>query len=73
MKPWDIKEVGDTGHIRARPGKVVCSSRESLGLNNSGEADDTFENAWEGGFISGNDYRTITDFCVTTVLLAHDD
>ena len=49
------------------------SSRESLRLTNSGKAADTFEKAWEGGFSSGNDYRTITDFCVTTVSLAHDD
>ena len=26
-----------------------------------------------GGFSSGNDNRTITDLCVTTVSLAHDD
>ena len=73
MKPWDIKEVGDTGHIRARTGKVVCSSRESLGLIHSGEAADTFEKAWEVGFRSGKDYRTITYLCVTAVSLAHDD
>ena len=66
-------EGGDTGHIIARTGKVVGSSRESLGLPHSGEAADTFEKSWEGGCSSGNDYRTITYFCVTTVSLAHDD
>ena len=30
------------------------SSRESLVLTHSGEAADSFENAWEGGCISGN-------------------
>ena len=28
-KPWDVKEGGDTCHIRSWPGKVVGSSRES--------------------------------------------
>ena len=27
IKPWGVREGGDTGHIRAQPGKVVCSSR----------------------------------------------
>ena len=48
-KLWNVKEGGDIGHIRALPGKVVCSSRESLGQPHSGEAADTFEKAWEGG------------------------
>ena len=52
---------------------IFLSSRESLRLPNSGEAADTFEKAWEGGFSSGNDNRTITDLCVTAVSLAHDD
>ena len=36
-EPWDVEEGGDTGHIRHRTGKVVCSSRESLGLPYSGK------------------------------------
>ena len=60
-------------HIRAWSGKVVCSSRESLGLTHSGEVTDTCEKVWEGGFSSGNDYINITDLCVTTLSLAHDD
>ena len=55
------------------PGKLVCSSRESLGLPHLGKAADTFEKAWEGGFISGKNYIIITDLCVTTLLLPHDD
>ena len=72
-KPWDFKEGGDTDHIRDWPGKVVCSSIESLGMPHLVEVADTFEKAWEGGCRSGNDYRIITDLCVTTVSLAHDD
>ena len=72
-KPWDIKEGGDTGHSRSRQGKSVCSRRESLGLTHSGKAADTFEKAWEGGCISGIDYRTIIDLYVIIVSLAHDD
>ena len=68
-----MKEGGDTGHIRAWPGKIVCSSRESLELPHSGEVVDTCENACEGGLSSGNDNRKITDLFVTALLLAHDD
>ena len=60
---------GDTGHIRARPGRVFCSIGESLVLIHSGKAAETFEKAWAGGCISVNNYRTITYFFVTTVLL----
>ena len=38
-----------------------------------GEAADTSEKSWAGGSRSVNSYRTITDFCVTAVLLARDD
>ena len=72
-KPWDAEEEGDIGHIRARPGKFLCSIRESLGLPNSGEAADTFEKDWAGGFSSVNDYITITDLCVTALLFELDD
>ena len=48
-KLWDVKEGGDTGHIRARPGKVACSSGESLGLPHLVVAADTFEKARAGG------------------------
>ena len=74
MKPASFVEVNKTvGHIRARKDKVVGSSIESFGLPHLGEAYDTFEKYWEGGFSSGNYYRTITGFFVTTVLLSHYD
>ena len=63
-----IQVISDLGQA-----KFVCSSRELLGLPNSGEAADTFEKAWDGGFNLGNYYRTIPDFGVTTLSLAHND
>ena len=59
--------------IRAWPGKVIFSSGESIGLTHLGEAADTFEKAWAGGYISGNEYTTITNLCVPTLLLSQDD
>ena len=55
------------------PGKVVGSSRESLGLTYSVKSYDTFEKAWAGDYRSGNRYRTINYLCVTTVLFAQYD
>ena len=72
-KTLGFKGGGDTGHIRSYPDKVVCSSRESVGLNHSGKAADTFEKAWTGGCSSGNNCITITYLCVTIVYLEHDD
>ena len=57
-----IPRRGDTGHIRARPGRVVFPSGESLVLLHSGKAAETFEKSWAGGCISVNNYRTITYF-----------
>ena len=33
----------------------------------------TYEKSLAGGYISGNNYRTVIDFCVTTVSFAHGD
>ena len=51
----------------------LCPSRESLGLLNLGKVAAKYEEAWAGDEISGNDYGTITDLCVTILPLSHDD
>ena len=50
-----------------------CLFKQIITWTTSFEAADTFEKSWKGGCRSGNDYRTITDLCVTIVSLSHDD
>ena len=63
----------DTGYIRHSTGKFVCSNIASLVLTYLGKSNSKSKEAWAGGSRSGNDYVTITDLRVTTVLLANDD
>ena len=45
-KPWVVKELGDTGYIRNRTGKFICSRRESLLLPDAEVAAAKYEEEW---------------------------